>query len=167
MKTTIKLFFLGVLWIAALPATAATEYRTAKEPVGRMEYPSWLFDKQEHDEFRSERHSNTDSQHDHPQQWEGQDWDPAAWGASWTPDEVINRFFNAGIFKRVHMKNSAPTVELGPTFYKLSDLDRRRTLKLLTDQARIFETGYAAVLLTDWWTHDVVGSYTAKGLFLN
>ena len=58
-------------------------------------------------------------------------------------------------------------MELGPTFYKLSDLDQRRTLKLLTDHGAVFKRGYKIVELVDWWTHDVVGAYTAKGMFLN
>jgi len=63
--------------------------------------------------------------------------------------------------------HNTPAVELGPTFYKLSDLDQRRTLKLLVDQANIFGQGYKAVDLFDWYTHDAVGLYTAKGMFLN
>ena len=65
------------------------------------------------------------------------------------------------------MRNHIPVVELGPTFYKISDLDQRRALKLLTDQANIFDKGYKVVDLVDWNTKDVIGIYTAKGMYLN
>jgi hypothetical protein len=140
-----------------------TVNRTVK---GIIHYPDWLYNKPEHYEF-SPLVSNVDPQNDHSAQWQGMDWDPAMWGRDWTPDVAIRKFFKAKIFQRQYMDGSMPALELGPTFYKLSDLDRRRTLKLLADGSGVFKKGFSAVKLTDWSSHDVIGFYTPKGMFLN
>jgi hypothetical protein len=56
---------------------------------------------------------------------------------------------------------------LGPTFYKLSDLDQRRSVKLAVDQAGLFARGYSMVELQNWYNKKAVGSYTPRGLFMN
>jgi len=159
--------FSGLL-MSAVPGYAYDEPdRTANRTVlGIPEYPDWLFNKPDHYEF-SAAVSNTDPLTQHPEQWDGQDWDPSKWNAQWTPETTLKKFFKARIFTRRFVNNRVPAVELGPTFYKLSDLDQRRSLKLLTDQSNIFGKGYRAVDLVDWYTHDVIGIYTAKGMFLN
>ena len=162
--------FLGVLsLVMAVPALAYDEpNRTANRSVmGRVITPDWIFEKPDHYEF-TPLVSNQDPQNQHPGAWEGQDWDPSKWGPDWTPDIAIQKFFRARIFEKQYMAaGQMPVVELGPTFYKLSDLDQRRTLKLLTDRYEIFKSGHKVVELEDWSTHDIVGTYTPKGLFLN
>ena len=135
--------------------------------LGIPTYPDWLFNNPDHYEF-SPLVSNGDQLTQHPDQWDGQDWDPSKWNSQWTPEIALNKFFKAHIFEKQYMgRSTTPVVELGPTFYKISDLDQRRTLKLLSDHMGYFKKGYSAVELIDWSTHDVVGTYTAKGMFLN
>jgi hypothetical protein len=59
-----------------------------------------------------------------------------------------------------------PVLEVGPTFYKLSDLDQRRALKLLAQYTEVFERGYTQIDLRDWKTRSSVGHFTPKGMFL-
>jgi hypothetical protein len=59
-----------------------------------------------------------------------------------------------------------PVLVVGPTFYKLSELDQYRSVKLLADNEKIFENGYAAVTLQDWYTNQIIGSLTKEGLQL-
>ncbi len=140
-----------------------TEHRTV---LGYPVYPDWLFDKPDHYEFSSSV-SNSDPLTQHPHQWDGQDWDPKKWNYQWTPEIALQKFFQARIFVKQYVNwHATPVVELGPTFYKLSDLDQRRTLKLLVDQTGVLQDN-SAVQLNDWYTHDPVGIYTAKGMFLN
>lgn len=163
--------FFGLL-LSAVISTPGFAYdepdRTANRSVlGYPVYPDWLFNKPDHYEF-SPLVSNSDPLTQHPSQWDGQDWDTSKWGSQWTPEIAIQKFFNAHIFERQYLSSdSVPVVELGPTFYKISDLDQRRTLKLLSDQMAFFKKGYSAIKLVDWSTHDVVGAYTSKGMFLN
>jgi hypothetical protein len=164
--------FLGLL-MGVLAPSSASAYDEPDRTGGRSAfglpfgYPDWLTVKPPHYEF-SALVSNSDPLTQHPNQWDGQDWDPNQWGPGWTTEAVLKKFFKARIFtKRYMSRNNIPAVELGPTFYKLSDLDQRRTLKLLTDQGNIFGQGYQTVHLVDWSTHDVIGVYTPKGMFLN
>ncbi len=143
--------------------------RTADRSVSAASVmPGWLFNTPDYYEF-SPLVSNSDPETQHPHQWDGQDWNPAMWNPRWTPDIAIQKFYNAGIFAAGPALEpwTKPTVVLGPTFYQLSDLDQRRTLKLLVDQREYLKKGYSYVSLVDWHTHDVVGAYTAQGMFLN
>jgi hypothetical protein len=90
------------------------------------------------------------------------------WNPEWTPAIAVKKFFEARIFSRQYMRHgNTPVLEVGPTFFKLSDLDRRRTLKLLSSYTAIFNQGYDAVQLVDGSTKDIIGVYTPKGMFLN
>ena len=171
-KTLLVVFpaFLGLLVSAAPQGFAYDDTdRTVHRTILGLPTPppDWLYNKPDHYEF-SPLVSNSDPLTQHPAQWDGQDWDPSQWGPGWTPEIALKKFFKARIFTGEYMnRHHTPVVELGPMFYNLSDLDQRRTLKLLIDQANLFGQGYKAVNLVDWSTHDVVGLYTAKGMFLN
>ena len=114
-------------------------------------------------------YSNWEQQRQHPAAWDGQDWDSSRWNpADWSVDIAVAKFFRMRIFERQYIRaGGIPVVELGPTFYKLSDLDRRRTLKLLAEQDHVFDQGYGIVELIDWLTGDIIGVYTPKGMYLN
>lgn len=135
------------------------------------QYPQWLRNTPEHYEF-SPLVSNHDPQNSHPQQWEGQDWDTSMWNANWTPDVAIAKFYAAGIFEKQYRKRTHRpagdmlVVDVGPTFFKLSELDQNRTLKLLTDSERVFDSGYPVVEVRDGFTSKLVGTYTPRGLQL-
>ena len=138
-------------------------------PSGDVFTPEKFYQKPEHYGFKPAV-SNWQPHHDHPQQWQGQDWDPSMWNQHWTPEVTLKKFFRARIFERQFMRKGKPpmpVLELGPTFYKLSDLDQRRSLKLLADYTNVFGEGFPTVQLYDWHTHELVGSYTPKGMFLN
>lgn len=144
------------------------ENRTVNRAVtGDVIHPQWLMALPEHYEFLPAT-SNNDPQHRHPAQWAGQDWDPSMWGANWTPETTVQRFFQGRVFHRQYTRNGKmPVLEVGPTFWKLSDLDRRRSLKLLADYSDVFGKGFQMIELRDWYTRKIVGSYTEKGMLLN
>ncbi|MBU6474666.1 MAG: hypothetical protein KGL10_00215 [Alphaproteobacteria bacterium] len=152
------------------PETAFNEPdRTANRSVSAASVqPGWMFNTPDYYEF-SPLVSNSDPMTQHPHQWDGQNWNTAKWNPRWTPTIAIRKFYNAGIFAAGQPLEpwTKPTVVLGPTFYQLSDLDQRRTLKLLVDYMAYLKEGYSYVSLVDWHTKDVVGAYTAQGMFLN
>jgi hypothetical protein len=164
--------------LMAAPAAQAEETRTTGRTVsGLTIYPKHFFATPEHYEFLPLT-SNHDPHHQHPQQWDGQEWDPAGWNADWTPEKTLNRLFENRTFAKQYMGGSKhvhnkkfqahiPVLEVGPTFYKLSDLDRRRSLKLLADYTDVFGKGYEMIELRDWRSHETIGSYTPKGMFLH
>jgi hypothetical protein len=151
------------------PYTSWTEENrtTGRTTHGKLDRPEHVMRRPEHYEFLPYV-SNWDAQHKHPQQWQGQDWDTSMWNKHWTPDSAVKKLFEGRVFKRQYMRSSTvPVLELGPIFYQLSDLDQRRTLKLLADTTGIFGKGFGMVELRDWNTRDVVGSYTPQGMYLN
>lgn len=160
------------------PREQQNDPRTSnRTPSGELIYPAWLFATPEHYEFLPHT-SNHDPQHSHPQQWKGQDWDPSAWNSrQWTPEIALQKLFEGKVFHRQYNRKSffgnipgssgTPVLEVGPNFYKLSDLDRRRSLKLLADHTGVFENGHTMIQLRDWHTRKVVGNYTEKGMHLD
>lgn len=161
--------FLALFLMSFLISTAAKaeDQRTFNMfPDGHIFYPAWLFNKPDHYEF-SPAVSNWDPQHQHPRAWDGQDWSPSMWNAAWTPEKTITHFFQLRVFEKQYIDESIPVLEVGPMFYQLSDLDQRRSLKLLTDTTGIFTKGYSMVMLRDWKTGRIVGNQTPKGMHLN
>ena len=169
-RTALLFVFSAFFGVVANPSTGHAydeENRTANRSVlGHIIYPGWLFNKPEHAEFLPLT-SNSDPQHRHPAAWDGQDWDSSQWNSAWTANATLEKFFHGRIFERQYMRGNIPALEVGPTFFKLSELDQRRTLKLLTDEEAVFQHGYDFVELVDWYTHNNIGTYTPKGLFLN
>lgn len=168
---------LAVSAVAATPAAIAETRTAGRSADGLSIYPRRFFATPEHYEF-GPLVSNHDPQHQHPQQWDGQDWDPAAWNENWTPEKTLNNFYQNKIFMKQYMGGSKritnrklqaqiPVLDVGPTFFQISDLDRRRALKLLADYTGVFNNGYEMIELRDWRSKEVVGSYTPKGMFLN
>jgi len=176
------------LGIASVDAAAAqqgeaqrnvtAEQRTAgRSPDGLSIFPKWVFQRPEHYDFLPMT-SNHDPHHQHPQQWDGKDWEPAAWdGQKWTAESALKGFYKNHTFHKQYMAGAErvnnpgvqaqiPVLEVGPTFYKLSDLDQRRALKLLAQYTGVFEKGFTQIDLRDWKTRDSVGHFTPKGMFL-
>lgn len=159
-----SLAVLAALVLASAPAFAA-DYRTANRDLqGTLYYPDHMFNKPDYYEF-SPLVSNRNP---HPDAGHGQGWDPEAWNSWWTADKTVQRFFQARIFERRYMRGGqTPVLEVGPVFYELSDIDKRRVLKLLAQNDHVFQQGYGMVELVDWYTREYVGAYTPKGMFLN
>ena len=106
----------------------------------------------------------------HPQQWAGLYWDTSRWPDDMSADQVVQAFYAADIFRRQYVVDrkyeSKAVLVVGPTFYKLSDLDRRRSLKLVADHFDFFESGFSGFDVTDWRTNDKIGEYNQRGFQL-
>lgn len=144
------------------PAQDRTSNRTV---LGDIIYPKWIFNLPEHAEF-TPLMSNTDPQHQHPAQWAGQDWDTTMWPKNLTPELALRRLWAIRVFTAQYAEDQKPVLEVGPTFWKLSDLDRRRAVKLVADYTHVFERGHKMIVLRDWSSKDNVGTYTDKGMQL-
>lgn len=161
--------FLSFMALAGAALAFDDADRTVNRSVwGAIIRPDHLINLPWHHEFLP-RNSNTDLQAQHPGAQAGQDWDVKAWTApGWTGSAALQKLFRGRVFERQFMKRGkTPAVTLGPAFYTLSDLDRSRALRLLADETRVFQQGYAVIDLVDWSTRDSVGVYTQRGLMLN
>lgn len=170
MKIAQKIGLLLILLLATTtPVLADSDSsRTANRTVGgSLFYPDRLMARPQHDQFLP-RHSNTDMQKQHPMSATGSDWDSAAWPKNWGGGTALKKLFRGRVFERQYMRGGVmPVVELGPTFWQLSDLDQRRSLKLLADESHVFESGYTSIELVDWKGSRVLGVYTSAGMVLN
>lgn len=177
LRLTLCAAVLAATAAVASPAAIAETRTAGRTADGLTIYQRHFFTTPEHYAF-GPLVSNHDAHHQHPQQWDGQDWDPAAWNEDWTPEKTLNKFFQNKIFMKQYMGGSKritntkvqaqiPVLDVGPTFFQLSDLDRRRSLKLLADYTGVFNNGHEMIELRDWRSKEVVGSYTPKGMFLN
>ena len=163
------LCFLNMFFISnKADAFGLGEERTANRNVLGIPLESdILFKKQEHYEF-SPNVSNWNIQQEFPPAWDNQDWEKKSWNKEWSATNSLKKLFEGNILKKYYIKkDKIPVLELGPVFYKLSDLDRRRSVKLFVDESDIFNAGYNIIELVDWSTHEIVGSYTKQGILLN
>ena len=120
------------------------------------------------DPFAEFKPKGWDTRHYHPEQWQGMDWDTAAWNSNWTPETTLDRMYKSGVLYRQYLDHKRPIVEVGPRFYEFSDLDQRRTIKLLCDYFHVFEDNTTFVEMRDWKTHDRIGVYTqSSGMLLD
>lgn len=148
-------------------AQAAEEERTANRSVfGAIIYPDWLFDKPDHYEF-SAAVSHYDPLTQHPHAYDGADWETKDWNKKWTPAGTVGKLFSARIFEGQYMRGGTPSLAVGAPFYHLSDLDQRRSLKLLADYSGVFRQGFRFFSIVDAETGEAVGTYSPKGMFLN
>lgn len=165
----VSVWMSGCAEVGTIEVADGTYYPVERERTvanSSVVYPSWLFDKPEHYEF-STAVSNHDPKHQHPAQWAGQEWDPAMWNAETTPEAVLRRLYAVRVFSAQYQEKATPVLEVGPTFWKVSDQDRRRALKLLADHTQVLAAGgQSRIVLRDWYTKDNVGTYDAKGMQL-
>ncbi|TVQ82298.1 MAG: hypothetical protein EA357_10095 [Micavibrio sp.] len=103
----------------------------------------------------------------HPVQWRGLDWDKDGWPDDITEEKVLRALYAQDIFRRQYVVNKKhrdlAVLEVGPAFYKLSDHDRRRSLKLVADYFNFLESGLPSFDVTDWRTREKIGEYNHKG----
>lgn len=124
-------------------------------PKAKKSYPNWEFNPKTDPQFYKYRH---------PQQWEGQEWDISKWPKDMTDKAILEGMYATNVFNRQYVDDKGnPVIEVGPSFYKLSDLDRRRSLKLLADYFEFFERGNIAFDVRDWSESVKIGEYTRYG----
>ncbi len=150
-----------------VPANAMDESRTAGRIVTAN--PDSPFKTVSGPKWRKALPRMWDPKHEHPQMWKGMEWDTSKWTeARWQPQRTLQRFYDKRIFERQYVNGDGGLViDVGPNFYKLSDLDRRRTLQLVAEYFKVFESGAAGFHLHDWYTHNHIGMFTAKGMQLD
>ena len=163
---TILALFLSLGIASSLPAYA--ENRTANRTAVGAE----KVDRQKvlNNRWASYKKALYNKKHRHPKQWDGQQWDTILWPENWTPETVLYNMYESNILSRQYMDKNRPVVDVGPTFYKLSELDQQRCIKLLVDYFGVLEQGYLSVIVKDWrsrwFKKKTIGRYSKNGLTL-
>ena len=86
-------------------------------------------------------------------------WHPRDWIAQRkSPGALVNGFYNAGILKDQYTNDDdIKILEVGPSFYHLSQRDQRRVADALS---YIYRPGI--FYLSDWYSNRIIASYTPR-----
>ena len=110
-----------------------------------------------------------DTRHLQIPQWESEEWYVEDWTAQKPAMNIINGFYKADILRdQIKDADNVPVLVVGPNFYHLSGLDKRRVITLV-DKAYTL-TGpdkQGGFFLQDWYTHKIIGAFDQEGLRLD
>ncbi|MEM6811694.1 MAG: hypothetical protein AAF549_04420 [Pseudomonadota bacterium] len=101
-------------------------------------------------------------------QWEEENWYVEDWLAQKEPMELMRGFYNADIIRNQTLDGKkTPILTVGPNFYHLSGLDKRRVTQTIDHIYQISagkENG--SYFLKDWHTKKHIGVFDENGLRL-
>ena len=106
--------------------------------------------------------------HTQNQQWAAEDWYVQDW-ISQNKDgfTLIDGFFRSDILREQTESDNVPVLIVGPNFYRLGGLDKRRVLTTLDSVYGITAGGeHPLIILKDWNTKKEIGLFTKEGLQL-
>ncbi len=106
--------------------------------------------------------------HPHNTQWAGYGWYAEDWtSASRSKLDLVNGFYTADIIRDQEMDDDVPVLVVGPSFYRLSGLDKRRVVTTVDTVYGVTKSGsHRTIQLRDWNTKMPIGIYTERGLQL-
>ncbi|MGM0422841.1 MAG: hypothetical protein ACQEQL_07080 [Pseudomonadota bacterium] len=148
--------------------TAAAESRTAKRTVDadQTQARSLRYTAPQTERYWEWKHG-PDFKHDMPDQWRGQEWDPQKWQKQgWSAQRTIANLFRFGAFEALVERNEEAFLHIGKPFFELSELDQRRSIKLIVDEADIFAKGYDTLNIYSEPHYRQIGTYRKSGLTL-
>jgi hypothetical protein len=102
------------------------------------------------------------------QQWDAEDWYVDDWVSQVKNGQtLIDGFFRTDILREQDDEGGTPVLYVGPQFYRLGGLDKRRVVTTLDTVYGITETDKKRIIkLRDWHTKRDIGIYTKDGLQL-
>lgn len=106
----------------------------------------------------------------HNGQWNGTQWTPADWISMDTGrgEDLVEKWVRVGIIKRRYTRfwDNVPAVDVGPNFYHLSGLDKRRVMETLDAVYSVTDEKPGLFYVSDPGTGQIIGYYTKSGLVL-
>ena len=110
-----------------------------------------------------------DARHLQIPQWEHKDWYAEDWLSQHDGMTLIKGFYEADILEDQYLGyNEVPILVVGPNFYRLSGLDKRRVVHIVDLTYGITESkDNGAFMLKDWHTKSYIGAFDHNGLRLH
>jgi hypothetical protein len=105
----------------------------------------------------------------HNSQWSGTNWTPADWIKASGGDgtKLVQQWINNGIIVGSYKdRDDVPYLEIGPYFYHLSGLDKRKVTETLDAIYQITAHKPEMYFIKDAATKKIIGTYTKEGLNL-
>ena len=102
-------------------------------------------------------------------QWESEDWYAEDWTSQTDGLTLIQGFYAADILRDQTVGHAElPVLVVGPNFYHLSGLDKRRVVTVVdATYGMTARSQNASFLLTDWRTKMPIGAFDQHGLRLH
>ncbi len=102
-------------------------------------------------------------------QWANTDWYVEDWTVQKEAAQLIKQWYGADILKEQTVGHAdLPVLVVGPNFYHLSGLDKRRVVHTVDTAYGITERSeHASFMLTDWYTKRPIGVFDRHGLRLH
>jgi hypothetical protein len=143
-------------------ATSATAAHAEPKFLGMWWWPShWT-----NQDFVPNYDNGTDP---HQSQWAGENWTPADWIKSEGGDgtKLVQKWMTAGIIVGSYKDMSGiPYLEIGPNFYHLSGLDKRKVTETLDAVYQVTANKPGMYFIKDAATQKVIGTFSKEGLNL-
>lgn len=105
----------------------------------------------------------------HNTQWSSVSWKPEDWISMDTGNgaDLISKWITVGILQKQTLRSGdVTTVDIGPNFYHLSGLDKRRVMETVDSVYQITAKRPAMFYVNDPGTGKIIGSYSKTGLVL-
>ncbi|HPD83644.1 MAG: hypothetical protein R3D88_05535 [Alphaproteobacteria bacterium] len=102
-------------------------------------------------------------------QWEDTNWYVEDWTVQESGMDLIKGFYKADIIRDQKVgREKLPILVVGPNFYRLSGLDKRRVMTTVDHVYGITEIKpNGSFFLEDWYTHKKIGVFDENGLRLD
>lgn len=102
-------------------------------------------------------------------QWSHEDWVAEDWISQYNnPKDIVAGFYKADILRDQTFDEERKILVVGPNFYHLSGLDKRRVTHVVDVISGITKSSEeGAFFLKDWKTNDYIGVHDRFGLRLH
>lgn len=105
----------------------------------------------------------------HNTQWSETSWKPEDWVSMDTGrgTDLISKWVTVGVLQKQYVRcDDVPAVDVGPNFYHLSGLDKRRVMETLDYVYQVTAKRPGMFYVNDPETGKIIGSYSKTGLVL-
>lgn len=153
---------IALIFTTLIFATAATPAHAGPKFLGLWWWPSHWTDQ----DFNPHYANGTDP---HNSQWAGNNWTPADWIKAEGGDgtKLVQKWINADIIIGSYKDISGvPYLEIGPNFYHLSGLDKRKVTETLDAIYQVTANKPGMYFIKDGQTQKVIGTFSKEGLNL-
>ena len=162
-----RVLFLFIFLLSVLPVSSA---QAERKGLRLFPYPLWDWSKS-HKDYRQYKKFNPyleNLKHSQHLQYKDEDWYVEDWTAQKDGMTIIRDFYKADIFKKQKVGYSGlPELVVGPNFYRLSGLDKRRAMTLVDSVYKVTEREEnGSFIVSDWHTKKPIGLYDKHGFRL-
>ncbi len=166
-RKTYKLLILLVF----LTIFGASNQSLAESKGFKLAFPfhDWSENHKQHREFKKYNPYLENSRHLQVPQWEHTDWMVEDWTSQTDGMTLIKGWYAADILRDQTMGHAQlPVLVVGPNFYHLSGLDKRRVVTTIDVAYGITKSkNNGSFMLTDWYTKKPIGTFDRHGLRLH